>query len=279
MKWDIYMTAVKEDREIAERLADSLRSYRLPANTELPDPSLDFRKICVDIADRPLDDGIRAELDDSRYLTILCSPDTKEDPAVNERLDYFREQAGKDQIIAVIVRGEPAEAFPPSFIEHEVVQYIMPDMTVVERTETIEPVAADLRADTPARRKQLLRYETVRITASVLGLHPDALEQRHRARARRTARAILAAAAVICLSTAGVFLRLGQIARAEGQIAEEQTALTAEIVQRTMNELPERFKDDPAALVYIDEAIAHAEESLYELGLEELLDGEEGSGS
>ena len=279
MKWDIYITAVKEDKEIAERLADSLRSYRLPANTELPDPSLDYRKICVDIADRPLDDGIRAELDDSRYLTILCSPDTKEDPAVNERLDYFREQAGKDQIIAVIVRGEPAEAFPPSFIEHEVVQYIMPDMTVVERTETIEPVAADLRADTPARRKQLLRYETVRITASVLGLHPDALEQRHRARARRTARAILAAAAVICLSTAGVFLHLGQIARAEGQIAEEQTALTAEIVQRTMNELPERFKDDPAALIYIDEAIAHAEESLYELGLEELLDGEEGSGS
>ncbi|MBR2990361.1 MAG: hypothetical protein IKF51_02740, partial [Solobacterium sp.] len=194
-------------------------------------------------------------------------------------LDYFREQSGKDRIIAVIVRGEPAEAFPPSFIEHEVVQYIMPDMTVVERTETIEPVAADLRADTPARRKQLLRYETVRITASVLGLHPDALEQRHRARARRTARTILVAAAVICLSTAGVFLRLGQIARAEGRIAEEQTTLSAEIVQRTMNELPERFKDDPAALVYIEEAVEHARQSLYELGLEDLLDGEEGSRS
>ena len=279
MKWDIYITAVKEDKEITDSLADSLRNYRLPANTELPDPATDFRRICVDIADKPLDDSIRAELDDSRYLVIICSPDTKDDPAVNERLDYFREKAGKDSIIAVIVRGEPAEAFPPSFIEHEVVQYIMPDMTVVERTETIEPVAADLRADTPARRKQLLRYETVRITASVLGLHPDALEQRHRARARRTARTILSAAAVICLSTAGIFLRLGQIARAEGRIAEQQTQLSIEIAQRTMNELPERFKDDPAALVYIDEAVQHARESLYELGLEDLLDGEEGSGS
>ena len=42
MKWDIYITAVKEDKEITDSLADSLRNYRLPANTELPDPAADF---------------------------------------------------------------------------------------------------------------------------------------------------------------------------------------------------------------------------------------------
>ena len=78
----------------------------------------------------------------------------------------------------------------------------------------------------------------------------------------------------------GIFTGLGLRARNEGRIAEEQTRLSAETAERTMNELPELFADEPLALDYIDEAIQNARSSLAELGLEDLLDEtESGEGS
>lgn len=264
--YDICVIAVPEDAAIAETLAQSIRNYRLPRGVALPNPALDYRRIYVDSTGSDLDEEGKRLLDHSRYLVMICSPDTKASPAIRRRLDYFRNCGLNENIVAVIVRGEPVDAFPESFIQRRVVQRILPDMRVVEREETIEPVAADLRGDTPARRKQLLRYETVRITASVLGLHPDALEQRHR---RRRNRAILAAAALACsvlLVISGVFLRLGLIAREEGRIAEAQTRMSLEVAHRLTRELPALFADDPQALGYVQETIDQARTALDEIG-------------
>ena len=147
------------------------------------------------------------------------------------------------------------------------VQHILPDMRVVEREETIEPVAADLRGDTPARRKQLLRYETVRITASVLGLHPDALEQRQQRRRSRAILAAVAAAGCVLLAISALFLRLGLIARNEGRIAEAQAKKSIEVADRLTQELPALFAEDPLALSYVQEAIDQAQAVLDEIGL------------
>ena len=266
--YDIVILAVAGDASVANSLADSIRRYRLPSGTVLPDRSLNYRRIYVDVAGRPMDDEARAVLDNSRYMAVLCSPETRTDPFVLERLDYFRKIGKDDNIIAVIVRGEPADSFPESFIEKKLVRKILPDMTVIERIETIEPVASDLRADTPARWKEVLSYETVRIIASVLGLHPDDLEQRHRMRRRRTAALFVSVIAGISLAAAGIFAYLGHVARTEGEIADQQAELCVEIADRTINELPAAFAEEPQALEYIDEAIANAENALRELGLD-----------
>ena len=266
--YDIVILAVAGDASVANSLADSIRRYRLPSGTVLPDRSLNYRRIYVDVAGRPMDDEARAVLDNSRYMAVLCSPETRTDPFVLERLDYFRKIGKDDNIIAVLVRGEPADSFPESFIEKKLVRKILPDMTVIERIETIEPVASDLRADTPARWKEVLSYETVRIIASVLGLHPDDLEQRHRMRRRRTAALFVSVIAGISLAAAGIFAYLGHVARTEGEIADQQAELCVEIAERTINELPAAFADEPQALEYIDEAIANAENALRELGLD-----------
>ena len=266
--YDIVILAVAGDASVANSLADSIRRYRLPSGTVLPDRSLNYRRIYVDVAGRPMDDEARAVLDNSRYMAVLCSPETRTDPFVLERLDYFRKIGKDDNIIAVIVRGEPADSFPESFIEKKLVRKILPDMTVIERIETIEPVASDLRADTPARWKEVLSYETVRIIASVLGLHPDDLEQRHRMRRRRTAALFVSVIAGISLAAAGIFAYLGHVARTEGEIADQQAELCVEIADRTINELPAAFADEPQVLEYIDEAIANAENALREFGLD-----------
>ncbi len=245
---------------------------------KLPEPALDYRRVLYDCGEEPLDDARRAQLEASRYMALVCSPDTKDNAEILKRLDVFLLTHEKEQIINVIARGEPMDSFPERFIEKKSVQHILPDMSVVERIETIEPVAADLRGTTEKRRREVLRYETVRIAASVLGLHPDDLEQRHRSRRRRAAVAALTVVGAICLAAAGIFIRLGLIARAEGEIAEQQTKLSLSIAQRTIEELPATFAEDEQALAYIDEAIANTRESLDELGLGGLLDEAETGG-
>ena len=272
--WDLCILSVKHDAETARTLAESIHRYRLPAKLKLPDENLDYRRILLDCEEKPLDDETRAQLDRCRFLVLICSPATKSDPGILAKLAWFRRTHGKEEVIAVIAEGEPIDSFPESFIEKKKVRCILPDMTVVERIDTVEPVAADLRGNTEKRRKELLRYETVRITASVLGLHPDDLEQRHRARRRKTLIAALSAVAAVCLVAAAIFLRLGWIAKTEGNIAAEQTQLSVEIAQRTMEELPAAFADEPEALQYIDEAVESAKADLEELGLGDLLSGE-----
>ena len=272
-EYDICILAIPHDAGTAELLAASLRKYRLPSHTVLPDPSLDYRRILVDTDNVPLDDESREQLAACRFMALLCSPGTKNDPVILEKLDLFRKLHGKESVIAVLAEAEPIDSFPESFIEKKTVQRIMPDMSVVEKTETIEPVAADLRASTPARWREVLRYETVRIIASVLGLHPDALEQRHRQRRKKAILIALSIAAVICLTAAAIFIRLGYIAKVEGDIAEEQTRLSSEIALRTMNDLPASFEGDELAMSYVEEAVDNARAALDELGLGELLDG------
>ncbi len=269
--YDICIVSPKSDERIARTLADSIHNYRLPRTVDLKG-DLDYRRILLDCEDTPLDDKVRAQLDGSRFLALICSPDTRQNRNILDRLEYFRNAHGQEEIIAIIVRGEPIDSFPESFIEKKVVRHIMPDMSIVERVDTIEPVAADLRAETGKRQREVLRYETVRITASVLGLHPDDLEQRHRMRRKRAILAALSVVGAVCLAAAAIFLRLGYIAKTEGDIAEEQTELSVQIAQRTIRDLPEMFEGEPDALEYVDEATENAREALDEIGLADLLD-------
>ena len=270
--YDICVLAVVGDASVANKLAESIRRYRLPSGTSLPDSGLDYRRVYVEASGKDFDEEARALLDHSRFLAVLCSPETRTSPFVLDRLAYFRETGKEDNIIAVIVRGEPADSFPESFIEKKVVQKILPDMSIVERVETIEPVASDLRAETRSRWKDALSYETVRIIASVLGLHPDDLEQRHRTRRRKAIITLVSVIAAVCIGAAGLFAYLGHVARIEGEIAEQQAELCIDIAERTMSELPEAFKDDPQALIYIQQAVENARRSLEELGLDVLTD-------
>ncbi|MBE6122701.1 MAG: hypothetical protein E7190_08295 [Erysipelotrichaceae bacterium] len=265
--YDIYIVSARSDASAAEELASSIRNYTLPKGTILPDASAGYHRIITDTEEKAMDETVRNTLAHSSFLIVLCSPDAKDDPGVNAKLTYFRELRNNTNIIAVIVRGDPADAFPDSFIEKKLVPHVLPDMTITEREETIEPIAADLRAEDPKRYKQLLRYETLRIIASVLGLHPDDLEQRHRSRTRKAMLTMLAVISAVCLFAAGIFLYLGIAAKREGDLAAEQIRLNTEITERTLNELPALFADEPEALSYIQETAEKVKEELKKNGI------------
>lgn len=274
-RYDICITALPGDAEMAGALRDSIFHFRLPKGTVLStEPG--YNRIVMDLTGSDLDEAACDLLSRSRFLLLLCSRKTMGNKGTRDRLDYFRRIRGGDHVILVLLEGEPDEAFPDNFSEQKLVRHIMPDMSVVERMEKIEPVAADLRGDTASRRREALRYETVRIIAAVLGIHPDVLMQRHRARRRRAVMASLALAGAISLAAAGIFLRLGLIAKREGDIAREQTRLSVEIVERTLEDLPVLFEGDENALEYVEQAMESARESLRELGLDEPASSENG---
>ena len=274
-RYDICITALPGDAEMAGALRDSIFHFRLPKGTVLStEPG--YNRIVMDLTGSDLDEAACDLLSRSRFLLLLCSRKTRGNKGTGDRLDYFRRIRGGDHVILVLLEGEPDEAFPDNFSEQKLVRHIMPDMSVVERMEKIEPVAADLRGDTATRRREALRYETVRIIAAVLGIHPDVLMQRHRARRRRAVMASLALAGAISLAAAGIFLRLGLIAKREGDIAREQTRLSVEIVERTLEDLPVLFEGDENAMEYVEQAMESARESLRELGLDEPASSENG---
>ena len=271
-RFDICILSLKKDAAAAERLADSIRSYKLPSRVSLPDPGLDYRHVLVDDQEADFDQNARDRLENCRFLALLCSPGTRENSDVMQKLACFHETHDGNGIIPVMLDGEPLHIFPASFYQQKPVKQILPDMSVIERIDIIEPVAADLRAADPSRQRQMLRYETVRIVALMLGLRPDDLQQRHRRRRQRALAAAVVAVAAVCLAAAGIFLRRGIIARDEGRIAEEQARLSVEIARRTMEELPAEFAGNDMAMAFVDEATENARMKLKNLGLDDLLE-------
>ena len=271
--YDLYILSVKPDAETARLLAGSLRAYRLSSRTALSDPGLDYRRVLVDTGEAAPDDAAWERLRNRRFLALLCSPGVRENPAVMAKLDFFRETHGGEGVIPVLTRGEPDEVYPASFYRQTLVRQILPDLSVTERVDVIEPVAADLRpAASRLRRREMLRYETVRIAALLLNLRPDDLQQRHRQRRRRAVAAAVAVVAAVSLAAAGIFIRLGLIARDEGRIAEEQARLSVGIARRTVEELPAEFAGNDMALAFVEEATEKARSELEQIGLGGELD-------
>lgn len=261
-KYDFCICCAAADARWAEMLGNSLKKYKLPRNVKLSDPELDHRRIALDTAEKPLDDDTEKLLEGSRRLVVICTPNARGSEPIKERLDLFARAHSKADIIPVIAEGTPQEAFPDFFIEQKKTRHIPPDMSVEERVETVEPVASDLRGDTPRRVRELLRYETVRITASALNMLPDTLEQRHARRRRKRMIAIASAASCVLLAVAVAFTFFGAKAKRAGDTAALQTEESVSVAQRLLKELPEMFADDSEALERVNETIDRAMEIL-----------------
>ena len=264
--YDLCVCGAAGDAGPACELARRIRSYKMPGNVKAADPALDYRRLFVDTSESAFTGDTAALLDSCRYLLVICSPRTKASAPVLARLNHFEAARGKTNCIAVIVGGEPVDVFPPAFIEQKLVPHILPDGTTEERLETIEPVASDLRGGNARQTRRLFHYETVRIVASIMGMQPDALEQRHNRRTRRRITAVAAVLSAIFLTTGTIFSWFGARAAHEGSIAERQTEESLAAARRIMEELPVTFADDPQALAYIRDIVLDAVGALYRAG-------------
>jgi hypothetical protein len=194
MKYDAFISYRHGDLDglVAEKLHKLLEAYRVPRAIAKSGGKKRIARVFRDRDELPtssdLSKSITDALENSAFLVLICSPRTKESQWVLQEIEYFGALHGKDRIIAVLIAGEPEDAFPPGIAQR----------VIDGRTVQVEPLAADIRAETQAGSVKLLKNEKLRVIAPILGCAYDDLRQRHRARRRK--RIATATSAVLSLS-------------------------------------------------------------------------------
>jgi len=138
-----------------------------------------------------LTEGINDALSDSRYLIVICSPNSAKSLWVNEEILNFKRLGKANRILTLIIDGEPnathkkdvddnLECFP------EALRY-KPDLDdEIRPGEQIEPLAADCRKRLPnGKRGPGRRRALLKIVAGVIGVDFDEIYHRHERAARR----------------------------------------------------------------------------------------------
>ena len=148
-----FISYSSKDEACAKKLHKKLEHYRIPRalvgrpgrDGEIP------HKIFPVFRDRdelPLSSDLGNTIQDalsmSRYLIVICSPNSAVSQWVNEEVRYFKSIGREDRILALILDGEPnagdeTECFPPA-LKHSILEDGSLDFS-----SRAEPIAGDLR--------------------------------------------------------------------------------------------------------------------------------------
>ena len=192
--------------------------------------------------------NIQEALDRAEYLIVICTPETQKSAWVMREISYFIETHDREHVLAVLADGEPSESFPPQLTE---VRGENGDLL-----EHIEPLAANIVADTAARRSRLFQTESLRILAALIGCPYDALFRRELRYRRRKVAAVISAAGLIAAAFIGMLLnRNAQIRNQLEQTQKNESTALAALSQNAYRE-----GDYSGALQYALDALPSEED-------------------
>lgn len=120
-----FISYKREDEKYAEELRRKLEHYRLPSKLRKADSSLpkEIRPVfrdALELAGGVLSKEIESALQQSKYLIVICSPNSAKSPWVNKEVQTFINYGREEQIIPFIIDGIPysgeeaSECFPPA---------------------------------------------------------------------------------------------------------------------------------------------------------------------
>jgi hypothetical protein len=208
------------DEKLASWLHRKLEAYRTPGplvgrTTALGKIGKRVGKVFRDRAelgaDHDLGGEIRAALERSDALIVLCSPRSAQSRYVHEEIRYFKSLGRGERIMAAIAGGEPHaagkkvghrvlsdadECFPPALLRQ-----LGEDGAISHTPEPMEPIAADFRHG-----KDEHEGGKLKLIAGLLGVGLDDLIQRERVAQRWRMRGVAALAVVfagLALAAAG----------------------------------------------------------------------------
>lgn len=187
MKYDAFISYrhTEPDMYIAKKIHKGLETVKVPRGVAQKSGKKKIERVFRDQEELPigsdLGDNIRTALEESEYLIVVCSPRTPQSYWVLKEIETFISLHGREHILAVLVEGEPQEAFPEK-------------LQVDEAGNPVEPLAADVRGASRGEMNRKLRTELIRLAAPLLHCSYDDLRQRHRE--RRMKKVMFAASAV-----------------------------------------------------------------------------------
>ena len=229
-RYAAFISYSHQDAAFGRRLHRRLEAYRVPrrlvgqVTSRGPAP----RRLTPIFRDREelpaagdLTAEVRAALAASDCLIAVCSPAAAASPWVAREIDIFRSLHPERPVLAALVTGDPAQAFPVALRRG------------LSDAETLEPLAADFRKGAQGAPVALLK-----LIAGMLGVGLDELVHRDTQRRMRNL-TLLTAASLAGVIVMGVLTGLAIEARRE---AERQRAEAESLVEYMLTDLRGRLR-------------------------------------
>lgn len=218
------------DEAVARRLHRWLEAYRIPSR--LVGAASPFgpvpRRLTPIFRDRvelpaasSLDKEVRQALAASDVLLVLCSPDARSSKWVDAEIALFRSLHPDRPIITALLKGDPADSFPPALLT--------PDPSGVVQ----EPIAADFRPEHDGTKLARLK-----IVAGLTGVALDQIIQRD---AQRQLRRVIAITFLTLLLTLSMALMLVFVVRARIE-AESQRRQAEGLIEFMLTDLRQKLE-------------------------------------
>ncbi|WP_276981406.1 toll/interleukin-1 receptor domain-containing protein [Johnsonella ignava] len=114
-KYDAFISYrhLDPDVDIAQKLHKLLETFKMPKELS---KRIDWKSRSFidreELTTGDLSSAIIEGLNNSRHLIVICSKRTKFSPWCIKEIETFRKIHGDDKVLALLVEGEPDEAFP-----------------------------------------------------------------------------------------------------------------------------------------------------------------------
>lgn len=217
-RYHAFISYAHHDERWAKWLQSALEGYRLPkqlAHRKLEDGAVSDRLFPI-FRDRDelassadLSQSIRAALEQSRALIVVCSPAAARSKWVNEEVRHFQSLGRADRIYCLLVSGsadrdDPDCSFPAALLQ-SATNEPLPD-----------PLAADVNPNADGKRGAMLK-----VAAGLLNIGIDELKQRDAQKQLRR-RGYLTAASVLIAVITLTFAVMAQLARDDAEVRRGQ---------------------------------------------------------
>lgn len=276
------------DAHWGEWLQKALQSYHVPGRLvgrDSRDGPVPKRLVPVYRDDNEIKASIdigatrRNLLQESRYLIVICSPESAQSPWVNEEVLEFKRLGRENRILCLIVDGEPNATDKPDITESECfcdgLRYKVDEKGQLT-DQRFEPIAADLRPGKDGKDGARLK-----ILAGLLGVSFDDLRQRdlRRRRTRRAEYGVIFLLALMGMVFIGIEFKQQALENAYQEAeyaAQEAQRLVndgeAEIaIQTILNNLPPDYSKSQHPV--IDELTWVLEDAIHQVPLQAILRG------
>ena len=247
-KYDAFISYrhLTPDKPAAERLQKLLENYTPPKGIEKKKLHI-FRDESELPTSSDLGEDIQKALAASKYLIVVCSPEFEKSKWCMNEVEYFRElHGGNNAKILTLAVGDPDK--PPVFPDilcHEKETETLPDGTVREYVEEVEPLAANVCAKDTKGALKKLKSEFLRIAAPLLGCGYDDLYRRDQKRKNRKRLAVGAAAlAAMTAVTSFSVTALMKISSQKTQIEESAREVRINYANLSLSESKRLEKEE-----------------------------------
>ena len=210
-KFDVFISYRHADLDsaVAGYLQKALEHYRIPREIQKKCGKKNIHRVFRDEEElgvaSDLFHQIEQNLVQSEFLLVICSPRILESKWCMREIETFIRYRGRDNVLAVLIEGEPETAFPAILREEG------------------EPLAADLRGHDKREVLRHARQRLPRLAAPLLYCSYDELYQRHRVYKMRRLAALAGAVAAVSMTFGAVTLMQSREIQRQSQEIQQKS--------------------------------------------------------